>query len=52
MTGLADLRDEAAPTTLLLVGAVLVVVPDPATTALGAGLVLLGAAWWAYEWGR
>lgn len=50
--GLADLSDEVAPTTLVLVGVVLVVVPEPATSTLGIGLVLLGLVWWAYEWGR
>lgn len=37
---------------MLLVGFVLFIIPVPATSALGAGLLLLGSAWWFYEWGR
>jgi hypothetical protein len=48
----ADVSDEAAPTTLILVGFVLFVVPEPATSALGVALLLLGGGWWFYEWGR
>ena len=44
--------DEIAPVTLILVGFVLFVFPEPATSALGSGLLLLGAAWWFYEWRR
>jgi hypothetical protein len=46
------LADEVAPTTLIVVGFVLFVVPEPATSTLGAGLLLLGASWWFYEWHR
>lgn len=49
---LSDFADEIAPTTLILVGFVLFVFPEPATSALGSGLLLLGAAWWFYEWQR
>lgn len=48
----ADLADEVAPSTLIAVGAVLLVIPEPATSALGAGLLLLGLAWLGYEWDR
>jgi len=44
--------DEVEPVTMMLVGFVLFVFPEPATSALGAGLLLLGSAWWFYEWGR
>jgi hypothetical protein len=44
--------DELAPSTLILVGFVLFVFPEPATSVFGAGLLLLGAAWWFYEWDR
>ena len=49
---LSDHLDEAGPGTMLLVGFVLFIFPEPATSALGAGLLLLGSAWWFYEWGR
>jgi len=49
---LTDHFDEAGPATMLLVGFVLFVFPEPATSALGAGLLLLGSVWWFYEWGR
>ena len=44
--------DELEPTLVILVGFVLFVFPEPATSAFGAGLILLGAGWWFYEWGR
>lgn len=49
---LTDYLDEIEPVTMLLVGFVLFVFPEPATSALGAGLLLLGSVWWFYEWGR
>jgi hypothetical protein len=48
----SDLTDDLAPTTLIVVGFVLFVIPEPATSTLGVGLLLLGAVWWVYEWGR
>lgn len=48
----SDLSDDVAPTTLIVVGFVLFVIPEPATSTLGVGLMLLGGAWWFYEWGR
>jgi hypothetical protein len=44
--------DELSPGALILVGIVLVVFPEPATSTFGAGMVLLGLAWLAYEWDR
>lgn len=44
--------DEVSPGVLILVGIALVVFPEPATSAFGAGLLLLGLAWLAYEWNR
>jgi hypothetical protein len=49
---LTDYLDELSPGLLVLVGLVLVLFPEPATSALGAGLFLLGLAWLAYEWNR
>lgn len=49
---LTDYLDETGPALMLLVGFLLFVFPEPATSALGAGLLLLGAVWWFYEWGR
>jgi len=49
---LSDYLDEVEPVTMMVVGFVLFVVPEPATSALGAGLLLLGSVWWFYEWGR
>lgn len=48
----ASLRDEIAPTTLIVIGFIMVIIPEPATSTLGAGILLLGIAWWAYEWRR
>ena len=42
--------DDVAPTTVILVGLLLIVFPEPATSALGSGLLLFGVAWWFYEW--
>jgi hypothetical protein len=49
---LTDYLDELSPGVLILVGLALVVFPEPATSALGGGLFLLGLAWLAYEWNR
>ena len=48
----SSMSDELAPSTLLIVGFLLFVFPEPATSALGAGLLLLGSVWWFYEWDR
>ena len=47
---LHDHIEELEPTTLILVGFVLFVFPEPATSTLGVGLMLLGAAWWLWAW--
>jgi len=49
---LNEYLDEVEPVTMVLVGFLLFVFPEPATSALGAGLLLLGSVWWFYEWGR
>ncbi len=48
----ADYWDELEPAALIIVGFVLFVIPEPATSTLGIGLMLLGIAWWFYEWDR
>lgn len=50
--GFTQYLDEVQPVGMLLVGFVLFVIPEPATSALGAGLMLLGSVWWFYEWNR
>lgn len=50
--GFGEYWNEIQPSILMIVGFVLFVFPEPATSALGAGLMLFGAAWWFYEWGR
>ncbi|MFC7077296.1 MULTISPECIES: hypothetical protein [Haloarcula] len=50
--GLEAYFDDIGPATMGLIGAVLFVIPEPATSALGAGLLLLGGSWWFYEWKR
>lgn len=42
--------EELEPTVLIAVGFVLFVIPEPATSAAGVGLMLLGIAWWLQEW--
>jgi hypothetical protein len=49
---LTNYLDEVSPGLMILVGIALVVFPEPATSAFGAGLVLFGLAWLAYEWNR
>jgi hypothetical protein len=44
--------DEIEPVTMLLIGFVLFIIPEPASSTLGVGLMLLGGAWWFYEWQR
>jgi hypothetical protein len=52
MVSLTDYWDELEPAVLIAVGFVLFVIPEPATSTLGIGLMLLGIAWWFYQWGR
>jgi hypothetical protein len=49
---LTNYLDEVSPGVMILLGIALVVFPEPATSAFGAGLVLFGLAWLAYEWNR
>jgi UPF0716 family protein affecting phage T7 exclusion len=42
--------EELEPSGLIIIGAILVVIPEPATSTLGVGLVLLGIAWWFWQW--
>ncbi|WP_254830790.1 hypothetical protein [Haloglomus salinum] len=49
---LTDYLDEAEPAALVVIGLVLIVIPEPATTTLGAGVFLFGLAYMAYEWNR
>lgn len=48
----AEYWNEVEPTLLILVGFLLFVFPEPATSVFGAGLMLFGTAWWFYEWNR
>ncbi|MFB6137873.1 MAG: hypothetical protein ABEJ42_05970 [Halobacteriaceae archaeon] len=50
MVSLAEYWPEIEPTTVVVVGIVLVVIPDPASTTLGVGITLFGLAWWVQEW--
>ncbi|ADE04053.1 hypothetical protein JK354_12480 [Haloferax volcanii] len=52
MASIFNYADEIGPTTLIIVGFLLFVFPEPATSALGAGLMLFGAAYWFWEWNR
>lgn len=47
---LRDHIEELEPSVLVLVGFALFIFPEPATSALGIGLMLLGAVWWVREW--
>ncbi len=52
MASLADYAPEVGPTLIIVVGFVLFIIPEPATSAFGVGLMLLGAAYWFYDWKR
>jgi hypothetical protein len=47
---LRDHLDEVEPTAVIAVGFLLFIVPEPATSTAGIGLMLLGIAWWIQEW--
>lgn len=49
---LTDYLDELSPGVVVLIGFLMIVFPEPATSAFGAGLFLFGLAWLAYEWNR
>ena len=38
--------EEVEPTILIGLGFILFLIPEPATSALGIGLMLLGIVWW------
>ncbi|NHN62206.1 hypothetical protein G9463_02615 [Haloarcula sp. JP-Z28] len=44
--------DELEPVGMVLIGLVLFIIPEPATSTLGISLIVLGGAWWFYEWNR
>jgi len=44
--------DEIEPAGMVLIGFVLFIIPIPPTSVLGIGLMVLGGAWWFYEWNR
>jgi hypothetical protein len=48
--GLRDHLDELEPSVLISVGFVLFIIPEPATSTLGIGMMLLGISWWFGEW--
>ncbi|WP_224268445.1 hypothetical protein [Haloprofundus salinisoli] len=49
---LANYADEIGPGLVIVAGLILFLIPEPATSALGIGLMLFGLAYWFYEWGR
>lgn len=49
---LTDYLDELSPGSVIVIGLLMIVFPDPATSVFGAGLFLFGLAWLAYEWDR
>jgi len=51
-TSLGGFVNELEPSLLVLVGLVMILIPEPATSTLGVGVALLGASWWFYEWER
>ena len=48
--GIASLWDESLITLLIVGGAILFVIPEPATSALGVLLVTLGVLAWLVDW--
>lgn len=49
---LTDYLDELSPGAVIVIGLLMIVFPEPATSVFGAGLFLFGLAWLAYEWDR
>lgn len=47
---LRDHVDELSPTVVIAIGFVLFVIPEPATSTLGIGLMLLGIVWAIQNW--
>ncbi|ELZ81830.1 hypothetical protein C453_17479 [Haloferax elongans ATCC BAA-1513] len=52
MDPLKQYADEIGPTAIIFIGLVLVIIPEPASSAFGVGLMLFGAAYWIWEWNR
>ena len=48
----AGYLNEIEPAAMILVGFVLFVIPEPVSSTLGAGLMLLGISWLFMEWRR
>ncbi|WP_302080199.1 hypothetical protein [Salinibaculum rarum] len=48
--GLQNHVDDVEATFFITVGFVLFVIPEPATSALGIAMMLLGIVWWFDEW--
>jgi hypothetical protein len=44
--GFSDYILEIEPAALVVLGFILFVVPEPATSTLGVAMMLLGIAWW------
>ena len=44
-----DYMEEVEPTILIALGFILFLIPEPATSTLGVGLMLLGIVWWV-QW--
>lgn len=47
---LRDHVDDVEPSFFIGVGTILFLVPEPASSALGLGMILLGIVWWFDEW--
>lgn len=43
---ISDHIEEVEPTILIGLGLLLFLIPEPATSTLGVGLMLLGIVWW------
>ncbi len=46
---ISDHMEEVEPTILIALGFILFLIPEPATSTLGVGLMLLGIVWWV-QW--
>ncbi|WP_224334761.1 hypothetical protein [Haloprofundus halobius] len=49
---LTNYTDDIGPGLVIVAGLILFLIPEPATSTLGIGLMLFGLAYWFYEWGR
>ncbi len=47
---LRDHIEELEPSGLILIGGLLFVIPEPATSTLGLGMMLLGLVWGIRAW--